>query len=188
MRATKDPEFCEYLMRIGDGKEKTNDHGKIEIPHSLIIPFTSEKESLTLENQVQATIYSTDITYFEKEFAPFKTYLDPLPPPTRLALTTFDTFEYQPKEFEFDVLAIVINSSPSTKTTTGKRIQEFIVMDKLKKHYPSKMGKRISKHGNEKSSHEKELKAFDVAMWMPYVPVLLRKLKIFSPIIAAPKR
>ncbi|WMV44472.1 hypothetical protein MTR67_037857 [Solanum verrucosum] len=27
------------------------------------------------ENQVQATIYSTDITYFEKEFAPFKTYL-----------------------------------------------------------------------------------------------------------------
>ncbi|KAH0784545.1 hypothetical protein KY290_004143 [Solanum tuberosum] len=106
------------------------------------------------ENQVQATIYSTDITYFEKEFAPFKTYLvsvahvkvppleyenslnkfiwtldkntivepveevkppqDPLPPPTRL-----------------DVLAIVINGSPSTKTTTGKRIQEFIVMDKL---------------------------------------------------------
>ncbi|KAH0694016.1 hypothetical protein KY285_021113 [Solanum tuberosum] len=89
------------------------------------------------ENQVQATIYSTDITYFEKEFAPFKTYLDPLPPPTRLALTTFDTFEYQPKEFEFDILAIVINGSPSTKTTTEKRIQEFIVMDKLKK--PTKL-------------------------------------------------
>ncbi|KAH0637831.1 hypothetical protein KY289_037746 [Solanum tuberosum] len=90
------------------------------------------------ENQVQTTIYSTDITYFEKEFAPFKTYLvsvahvktldkntivepveevkppqDPLPPPTRLALTIFDTFEYQPKEFEFDVLAIVINGSAS---------------------------------------------------------------------------
>ncbi|XP_027774325.1 replication protein A 70 kDa DNA-binding subunit B-like [Solanum pennellii] len=125
------------------------------------------------ENQVQATIFSTDITYFEKEFAPFKTYLvsfayvkvpplghenplnifiwtldkniivepieevkppeDPLPPPTRLAIAKFDTFEYQPKEFEFDVLAIVINGSPSTKTTTGKRLQEFIVMDKLKK-------------------------------------------------------
>ncbi|KAG5617641.1 hypothetical protein H5410_017465 [Solanum commersonii] len=288
-------------MRIGDGKEKTNDHGKIEIPHSLIIPFTSEKESLNLlfrntypdlytcctktsfitscailatkndfveeindklisqfsntekvyiaidetidpkdqseyedflhnlnptslcngtwlicndfkphvisatissddfknthifqhgtkiyhqydhssilkigpENQVQATIFSTDITYFEKEFAPFKTYLvsvahvklpplgyenplnkfiwtldkntivepveevkppeDPLPPPTRLTLTTFNTFEYQSKEFEFDVLAIVINGSPSTKTATRKRIQQFIVMDKLKK-------------------------------------------------------
>ncbi|KAH0651385.1 hypothetical protein KY285_031510 [Solanum tuberosum] len=125
------------------------------------------------ENQVQATIFSTDITYFENEFAPFKTYLvsvahvklpplgyenplnkfvwtldkntivepveevkppeDPLPPPTRLTLTTFHTFEYQSKEFEFDVLAIVINGSPSTKTATGKRIQEFIVMDKLKK-------------------------------------------------------
>ncbi|XP_015160603.1 uncharacterized protein [Solanum tuberosum] len=123
------------------------------------------------ENQVQATIFSTDITYFEKEFAPFKTYLvsvahvklpplgyenplnkfiwtldkntivepveevkppeDPLPPPTRLTLTTFNTFEYQSKEFEFDVLAIVINGSPSTKSTTGKRTQEFIVMDKL---------------------------------------------------------
>ncbi|WMV10485.1 hypothetical protein MTR67_003870, partial [Solanum verrucosum] len=129
------------------------------------------------ENQVQVTIFSTDITHFEKEFAPFKTYLvsvafvkepslgyenslnkfiwaldkntivepveevkpqeDPLPPPTRLALATFDTFEYQPKEFEFDVLAIVINGSPSTKTATGKRIQEFIVMDKLKK--PTKL-------------------------------------------------
>ncbi|KAH0655963.1 hypothetical protein KY285_030845 [Solanum tuberosum] len=123
------------------------------------------------ENQVQATIFSTDITYFEKKFAPFKTYLvsvahvklpplgyenplnkfiwtldkntivepveevkppeDPLPPPTRLTLTTFNTFEYQSKEFEFDVLAIVINGSPSTKTATGKRIHEFIVMDKL---------------------------------------------------------
>ncbi|KAG5577884.1 hypothetical protein H5410_058018 [Solanum commersonii] len=367
MCATKDPEFCEYLMRIGDGKEKTNDHRKIQIPHSLIIPFTSEKESLNLlfrntypnlytcctktsfitsrailtnkndfvdeindmlisqfpntekvyiaidetidpkdqseyedflhtlnptglppykltlkkncpimllrnlnpceglcngtclicndfkphvisatissvyvyyniafiihlhlvyplimyfncryfnmaqrytinmitpdtkdwtckiqvvdksrprdnkdkttkyqvlvlqdeeENQVQTTIFNTDITYFEKEFAPFKTYLvsvahvklpplgyenplnkfiwtldkntivepveevkppeDPLPPPTRLTLTTFNTFEYQSKEFEFDVLAIVINGSPSTKTATEKRIQEFI--------------------------------------------------------------
>ncbi|KAG5616606.1 hypothetical protein H5410_016430 [Solanum commersonii] len=103
------------------------------------------------ENQVQATIYSTDITYFEKEFAPFKTYLvsvahvkvkppqDPLPPPRRLALTTFDTFEYQPKEFEFDVLAILINGSPSTKTTTGKRIQEFIIMDKLIKTIETKL-------------------------------------------------
>ncbi|WMV15705.1 hypothetical protein MTR67_009090 [Solanum verrucosum] len=36
-----------------------------------------------------------------------------------------------------DVLAIVINGSPSTKTATGKRIQEFIVMDKPKK--PTKL-------------------------------------------------
>ena len=28
---------------------------------------------------------------------------DPLPPPTRLSLTTFDTFEHQPKEYEFGI-------------------------------------------------------------------------------------
>nr|XP_009799480.1 PREDICTED: uncharacterized protein LOC104245530 [Nicotiana sylvestris] len=48
IRAKTDPVFCEYLMRIGDGKEQQNDCGKIEIPHSLIIPYTSEKESLNL--------------------------------------------------------------------------------------------------------------------------------------------
>ncbi|WMV44713.1 hypothetical protein MTR67_038098 [Solanum verrucosum] len=136
----------------------------LEIEEKLIA--TDEVQNRPdLENQVQATIFSTDITYFEKEFAPFKTFLvsvahvklpplnkfiwtldkntivepveavkppeDPLPPPTRLTLTTFNTFEYQSKEFEFDVLAIVINGSPSTKTATGKRIQEFIVMDKV---------------------------------------------------------
>ncbi|KAG5578498.1 hypothetical protein H5410_058632 [Solanum commersonii] len=36
-----------------------------------------------------------------------------------------------------DVLAIVINGSPSTRTTTGKLIQEFIIMDKAKK--PTKL-------------------------------------------------
>ncbi|PHT83572.1 hypothetical protein T459_12015 [Capsicum annuum] len=54
---------------------------------------------------------------------------DPLPQPTRLTLTTFDTFEYQPKEYEFDVLSIVINDSHPTKTTRGKRVQEFIIME-----------------------------------------------------------
>ncbi|KAH0699520.1 hypothetical protein KY284_013735 [Solanum tuberosum] len=113
------------------------------------------------ENQVHATIFSTDITYFEKEFAPFKTYLvtvafvkepplgyenplnkfiwtidkntiiepveevkppeDPLPPPTRLVVATFDTFD------------------PSTKTATRKRIQEFIVMNKLIKTIETKL-------------------------------------------------
>ncbi|XP_059290173.1 uncharacterized protein LOC132043732 isoform X1 [Lycium ferocissimum] len=46
MRAKTDPAFCEYLMRIGNGSEKKNTQGKITIPHSLIIPFTSEQESL----------------------------------------------------------------------------------------------------------------------------------------------
>ncbi|KAG5602882.1 hypothetical protein H5410_034252 [Solanum commersonii] len=225
MRATKDPEFCEYLMRIGDGKEKTNDHGKIEIPHSLIIPFTSEKESLNLlfrntypdlytcctktsfitsyfnmaqrytinmitpdtkdwtckvqvvdksrprdnkdkttkyqvlvlqdeetylvsvahvklpplgyENPLNKFVWTLDKNTIVEPVEEVKPPEDPLPPPTRLTLTTFHTFEYQSKEFEFDVLAIVINGSPSTKTATGKRIQEFILMDKLKK--PTKL-------------------------------------------------
>lgn len=48
MRAKNDPKFCEYLIRFSDGKEKQNDYEKIEIPHSLLIPFTSEKESLNV--------------------------------------------------------------------------------------------------------------------------------------------
>ncbi|XP_016496333.2 uncharacterized protein LOC107815289 [Nicotiana tabacum] len=46
MRAKADPTFCEYLMRIGNGKERKNDKSKIEIPRPLIIPFTTEKDSL----------------------------------------------------------------------------------------------------------------------------------------------
>ncbi|XP_019228608.1 PREDICTED: uncharacterized protein LOC109209740 [Nicotiana attenuata] len=48
MRARIDPAFCDYLMRIGSGKEKLNFQGKIEIPDCFIIPFISEKESLNL--------------------------------------------------------------------------------------------------------------------------------------------
>ncbi|KAM3205370.1 hypothetical protein P3L10_028780 [Capsicum annuum] len=47
---------------------------------------------------------------------------DPLPQPMWLTLTTFDTFEYQPKDYEFDVLAIVINGSHPTKTASKKRV------------------------------------------------------------------
>ncbi|XP_019236949.1 PREDICTED: uncharacterized protein LOC109217178 [Nicotiana attenuata] len=36
MRAKTDPTFCEYLMRIGNGQEKTNSHDKIEIPDVLL--------------------------------------------------------------------------------------------------------------------------------------------------------
>ncbi|XP_047254082.1 uncharacterized protein LOC124888022 [Capsicum annuum] len=54
---------------------------------------------------------------------------DPLTQPTRLTLTAFDTFEYQPKDYEFDVLAIVINDSHPTKTASEKKVQEFIIID-----------------------------------------------------------
>ncbi|KAG5593143.1 hypothetical protein H5410_043657 [Solanum commersonii] len=231
MRATKDPEFCEYLMRIGDGKEKTNDHGKIEIPHSLIIPFTSEKESLNLlfrntypdlyicctktsfitsrailttKNDFVDEINDMLISQFPntiKVFIAIDETIDPkdqsLCNGTRLICTDFkphvisatistgdfknthfnmaerytinmitpdtkdwtckvqvvdksrprdnkdkttkyqvlilqDEEENQVQATIYNVLAIVINGSPSTKTTTGKRIQEFIIMDKLK--------------------------------------------------------
>ncbi|PHT98137.1 hypothetical protein BC332_32936 [Capsicum chinense] len=46
MRSREDPTFCEYLLRIGDGKDQVKYHNKIEIPKSLLIPFTNEKESL----------------------------------------------------------------------------------------------------------------------------------------------
>ncbi|XP_070013430.1 uncharacterized protein [Nicotiana sylvestris] len=48
MRTKIDPSFCEYLMRIGNGKEKTNMDNKIEISKSFIVPYITEKESLDL--------------------------------------------------------------------------------------------------------------------------------------------
>ncbi|KAG5577680.1 hypothetical protein H5410_057814 [Solanum commersonii] len=92
---------------------------------------------LGYENSLNKFIWTLDKNTIVEPVEEVKPPEDPLPPPRRLTLTTFDTFEYQPKEFEFDVLAIVINGSPSTRTTTGKRIQEFIIMDKLKK--PTKL-------------------------------------------------
>nr|XP_009796604.1 PREDICTED: ATP-dependent DNA helicase PIF4-like isoform X1 [Nicotiana sylvestris] len=45
MRAKDDPSFYNYLLRIGNGEEKVNSTNKIEILTSLIIPYTTEKES-----------------------------------------------------------------------------------------------------------------------------------------------
>lgn len=48
MRARTNPAFCKYLLKIGDGRETINEHGKIEIPKSFLIPFTNEKDSLNI--------------------------------------------------------------------------------------------------------------------------------------------
>lgn len=48
MRAKIDPSFCEYLMRIGNGIEKTNMDNKIEIPRSFIVPYITERQSLDM--------------------------------------------------------------------------------------------------------------------------------------------
>ncbi|XP_019242642.1 PREDICTED: uncharacterized protein LOC109222781, partial [Nicotiana attenuata] len=55
MRAKTDPTFCEYLMRIGNGQEKTNSHDKIEIPDCFVIPFVSENQSLDMLFRVTYT-------------------------------------------------------------------------------------------------------------------------------------
>lgn len=58
MRRT-DPFFCEYLLRIGNGKETPNCENKIEIPDSLVIPFTTEEQSLdALFNVVYPDLYT----------------------------------------------------------------------------------------------------------------------------------
>ncbi|CAH9105004.1 unnamed protein product [Cuscuta europaea] len=46
MRGKEDPSFSEYLMRVGNGTEKTVVGDCIEIPESFLIPYTTETESL----------------------------------------------------------------------------------------------------------------------------------------------
>ncbi|GAA0183205.1 hypothetical protein LIER_30665 [Lithospermum erythrorhizon] len=48
MRARDDPGFINFLMRIGNGEEPTNDNGKIAIPRPMLIPYTSVEQSLEL--------------------------------------------------------------------------------------------------------------------------------------------
>nr|XP_016434483.1 PREDICTED: uncharacterized protein LOC107760885 [Nicotiana tabacum] len=48
MRAKTDSSFCEYLMQIGNGKEKTNMNDKIKILRSFIVLYITENESLDL--------------------------------------------------------------------------------------------------------------------------------------------
>ncbi|XP_075098526.1 uncharacterized protein LOC142175511 [Nicotiana tabacum] len=55
MRAKTDPVFCDYLLRIGNGQERVNSVDKIEISDSLIIPYTTERESV---DKLFATTYS----------------------------------------------------------------------------------------------------------------------------------
>ncbi|XP_016489836.1 uncharacterized protein LOC107809691 [Nicotiana tabacum] len=61
IRAKDDPSFCNYLLRIGNGEEKINSTNKIEIPTSLIIPYTTEKESL---DKLFAITYPDVHTFF----------------------------------------------------------------------------------------------------------------------------
>ncbi|XP_019223450.1 PREDICTED: uncharacterized protein LOC109205221 [Nicotiana attenuata] len=72
MRAKTDPVFCDYLLRIGNGQERVNSEDKIEIQDSLIIPYTTERESL--DKLFAATYSNLNSTYSNSSF----THLTPL--------------------------------------------------------------------------------------------------------------
>jgi ATP-dependent DNA helicase PIF1 len=46
MRAQKDPEFAEFLLRVTGGTEEVNDEGEVLLPESLRIPYTGDEKDL----------------------------------------------------------------------------------------------------------------------------------------------
>nr|XP_016515201.1 PREDICTED: uncharacterized protein LOC107831917 [Nicotiana tabacum] len=66
MRSKSDHAFCKYLMRIGNETEKVNCDNKIEIRDSIVIPFTSEEESL---DELFKIIYPNVSTFFSDSFS-----------------------------------------------------------------------------------------------------------------------
>ncbi|KAM3206771.1 hypothetical protein ACQJBY_062123 [Aegilops geniculata] len=46
MRATNDPWFTEYLLRVGNGTEETNDDGEILLPTSICVPNKADDNGL----------------------------------------------------------------------------------------------------------------------------------------------
>ncbi|XP_019241248.1 PREDICTED: uncharacterized protein LOC109221243, partial [Nicotiana attenuata] len=76
MRAKTDPSFCEYLMRIGNGTEKTSLDDKIEIPRSFIVPYITEKESLiSLFPEDAKTFVAADETVEPNDQSQFEDFL-----------------------------------------------------------------------------------------------------------------
>lgn len=46
MRAHSDPWFAEYLLRIGNGIEKTNAEGEVQLPSEICVPYTGDGNEL----------------------------------------------------------------------------------------------------------------------------------------------
>lgn len=46
MRASLDPEFSEFLLRVGNGAEKCDSQGKIRLPTDMVIPYVDDTFSL----------------------------------------------------------------------------------------------------------------------------------------------
>ncbi|XP_060197280.1 uncharacterized protein LOC132626431 [Lycium barbarum] len=86
---------------------------------------------------------------------------NPLPPPTRLAITPFKAIEHQMKDFEFDVLGLLINAGLASNASNGKKFQEFIIMDTQKR--PKKLTlweDSVEHYGNELSEKVKHYPVF----------------------------
>ncbi|KAJ1692544.1 hypothetical protein LUZ63_009242 [Rhynchospora breviuscula] len=54
MRASSDPWFAQFLLNVGDGTEPSIGNGFIRIPHEMIIPYTTEEESV---NELIETVF-----------------------------------------------------------------------------------------------------------------------------------
>ncbi|KAG5578806.1 hypothetical protein H5410_049433 [Solanum commersonii] len=67
--------FCAYLMRIGNGQEKTNSCNKIEIPNNFVIPFTDEIESLNLLFNIKAFPLQTNASVKNEKTSKYKQYI-----------------------------------------------------------------------------------------------------------------
>ena len=57
MRAQNDPEFAEYLLRIGNRTEETNDSGEIRLPSSICVQNKTDDNGL---DKLISDIYKTD--------------------------------------------------------------------------------------------------------------------------------
>ena len=46
MRARLDPWFSQFLLRVGDGSELSNEDDCIRIPDEMVIPYTDDESSM----------------------------------------------------------------------------------------------------------------------------------------------
>ncbi|KAG5579238.1 hypothetical protein H5410_049865 [Solanum commersonii] len=107
----------------GTNKDKTT-------KYQVLVLFTFNNNMKN--NKITFKFYTTNQTFYKFFLRENQTYLvcfahvkgnlreDPLPPPTRLTLTTFHTFEYQSKEFEFGRCKNKYPKEFVEQTTKGK--------------------------------------------------------------------
>ncbi|KAK8931277.1 hypothetical protein KSP39_PZI016605 [Platanthera zijinensis] len=63
MRALDDQQFANFLLRVGNGEERTYDHDMIQMPTSMIIPWEGEHSINVLINTVFSDITISAIDY-----------------------------------------------------------------------------------------------------------------------------